>query len=137
MKGKFLQKKEKSWGQAPLGLDAWHSSPKITKSKQLIFIEVKIDSGKGHSFHHHPNQEEIIYVLEGEIQQWLEEESRILKAGDSIFIAPGVVHATFNLSDHQAKFIAILSPCMGEEGYEVVNVFDQDCWAKLDPLINR
>ena len=32
--------------------------------------------GKCHDFHRHPGQEEVIYVLEGTIEQWLEQEKR-------------------------------------------------------------
>lgn len=134
MNGKFFKQSDLSWNPAPLGMDIWHSSPALTDTKQLIFIEVKIEPGKFHSFHHHPNQEEIIYVLEGKIQQWIEGESRELVSGESAFIPAGVVHATFNLFEESARFLAILSPSRGEAGYEVVDVFEEEPWKSLAPL---
>ena len=134
MNGKFFKKSELSWTPSPLGQDIWHSSPKLTDTKQLIFIEVKIEPGKFHSFHHHPNQEEIIYVLEGQIQQWIEKESSVLVTGESAFIPAGVVHATFNTFDKPARFLAILSPAVGVEGYEVEDVFEQEPWKSLAPI---
>ena len=134
MNGKFFKQSDLSWSPAPLGMDVWHSGPKQTGAKDLVFIEVTIEPGKFHSFHHHPNQEEIIYVLEGKIQQWIEQESKELITGESAFIPAGVVHATFNTFDQPARFIAILSPCMGEEGYEVEDVFEQEPWKSLAPL---
>ena len=48
----------------------------------------------GQDFHKYPDQEEVIYVLEGEIEQWVDREKRILRPGDSAFIGAGVVHAS-------------------------------------------
>jgi hypothetical protein len=33
-----------------------------------------------------------------------------------------LVHASFNVSDRNAKILAILGPCIGAEGYELVGV---------------
>jgi quercetin dioxygenase-like cupin family protein len=85
----------------------------------------------GHDFHKHPHQEEVIYVLEGEIEQWLDREKRILRPGDSVFIGPDVVHASFNVGERTAKMLAVLGPCIGSDGYELVDVADQEPWASL------
>ena len=42
-----------------------------------------------------------------------------------------VVCVKFNVSDKPAKLLAILSPCVGEGGYELVEVFDQEPWKSL------
>ena len=44
---------------------------------------------KGHNFHYHSNQEEVLYVVSGTVEQWLERERRTLGPGDSIFIRLG------------------------------------------------
>src|SRR5438105_2598022 len=90
--------------------------------------EVSLRPGGGHNFHKHPNQEEVIYVLEGEIEQWIDREKRILRPGDSAFIGADVVHASFNVGDRKAKLLAILGPCVGSEGYELVDVAGQEPW---------
>ena len=53
----------------------------------------------------------------------------MLRPGDSAFIGAGVVHASFNVSDRNAKLLAILGPCVGAEGYELVDVSRQEPWA--------
>jgi quercetin dioxygenase-like cupin family protein len=70
--------------------------------------------GGSHSFHKHPNKEEVIYVLEGEAEQWLDQEKQTLSSGSSVFIGKSVVHATFNRSDKDLKFIAVITPCSSE-----------------------
>ena len=78
-----------------------------------------------------PGQEEVIYVLEGTIEQWVEEEKLVLTPGDSVVIPASLVHATFNDGDASAKIIAILSPSVGEDGYGVEDVSGEQPWASL------
>ncbi len=107
------------------------SGPITTKAAQLVVIEVHISPGKGHDFHKHPNQEEVIYVIEGEIEQWVDKEKTTLTAGESAFIPADVVHASFNVGTANAKLLAILSPSVGEEGYELVEVYEESPWNTL------
>ena len=46
-------------------------------------------------------------------------------------LGAGVVHASFNIGDQPAKLLAILGPCVGEGGYELVDVADQAPWNTL------
>jgi quercetin dioxygenase-like cupin family protein len=97
----------------------------------IVTVEATFLAGKCHDFHRHPGQEEVIYVLEGTIEQWVEDERQILTQGDSVVIPSSVVHATFNDSDTAAKIIAILSPSVGEDGYGVEDVAAEAPWASL------
>jgi quercetin dioxygenase-like cupin family protein len=116
------------------GVRAWHSPG----AAALVIIEVDLMPGFGHAFHYHPRQEESVYVVEGEIEQWLEAERRVLRAGDSAFIRPGLVHASYNISNRPARVLAILGPAVGLEGYELVEVYDQAPWNELrQPLAER
>ena len=131
MSGKFIssaevRREELSWGSL-----AWFSSPTVSSAKDLVVLEVTLSPGGGHNFHRHPNQEEVIYLLDGEIEQWIDREKRLLRAGDSAFIGADVVHASFNISGRQAKLLAILGPCVGPEGYELVDVAGQEPWVSL------
>ncbi|MEZ4826156.1 MAG: cupin domain-containing protein [Bacteroidia bacterium] len=107
------------------------SGPEKTNAFQLVVIEVNIKPGMGHNFHKHPLQEEVIYVIEGKIEQWVGEEKRFLSPGESVFIPANKVHASFNAGTTDAKLLAILSPCIGTDGYELVEVFDEEPWSGL------
>ena len=96
--------------------------PSVTGARQLTILEVTLTPGQGHAFHKHPDQEEVIVALEGEVEQWLEQEKRILRPGDSAFIGAGVVHASFNPTSAPIKLLAVLGPCVGADGYETVDV---------------
>jgi quercetin dioxygenase-like cupin family protein len=114
------------WGEM-----GWLSRPSTTGAKDLTVLEVTLLPGKGHNFHRHPGQEEVIYVIAGQIEQWLEQERKILGPGDSLFIGADVVHASFNVGAEPAKVMAILGPCAGEDGYITVEVGDESPWNAL------
>ncbi len=131
MTGKFTGSGEVQREQVPWGSLAWFSSPAVTGAKALVVVEVTINPSGGHSFHKHPNQEEAIYVIDGEVEQWIGPRKRLLAAGESAFIGKDVVHASFNASDRTAKLLAVLSPSVGPEGYELVDVAEQEPWASI------
>jgi quercetin dioxygenase-like cupin family protein len=107
------------------------SDPSVTGARHLTVIDVNFDAGKGHNFHKHPDQEEVVLVIAGKIERWVDQAKRILGPGDSAFIPPGVVHASFNADAQPAKIVAILAPCVGPAGYEVVDVANDAPWNTL------
>ena len=130
MDGKFIlesetKKQAQAWGK--LG---WLSSPTHTGAAQLAIIEGSLVARKGHNFHKHPNQEEVMFVVAGRIEQWIDKEKRILGPGDSAFIPPGVVHASFNAGDDEAKLLAIFGPCLGD-GFEMIDMANEAPWNTL------
>ena len=120
-----IERQEQDWG-----IFAAVSSP-ADGAERIMTVEGTFFPGKGHDFHRHPNQEEVIYVLEGELEQWVEHERRLLHHGDAVVIGAGVVHASFNVGDEPAKILAILSPCVGDAGYEVEEVASEEPWRSL------
>jgi quercetin dioxygenase-like cupin family protein len=66
----------------------------------------------------------------GQIERWIDREKRILGAGDAIFIAPGTVHATFNVGKSDARVVVTFSPCVGD-GFEAVDVSGETPWQGL------
>lgn len=131
MKGTFLADRDLSRTRLDWGELAWISRPSDTAAKQIALVHVKLEPGRGHDFHRHPRQEEVLYLLSGEVEQWLETEKKILKPGDAIFVAPGVVHASFNTGSVPATFLAVLSPCVGDGGYESEEVATDAPWNRL------
>jgi quercetin dioxygenase-like cupin family protein len=131
MPGKFViatevENKVEDWGTL-----RWLSNPPGTGAGQLTVIDVGLDPSKGHNFHKHPDQEEVILVVAGKVEQWVDRENRILGPGDSAFIPADVVHASFNVGESPAKIVAILGPCVGPIGYELVDVANDAPWKTL------
>ncbi len=131
MNGTFVRSEDARREQLDWGTLGWLCHPPNTGADDLTVLEVEIAPGGGHNFHRHPNQEEVIYVISGEVQQWLEQAHRTLRPGDSLFIDRNVVHATFNISSGNAKLLAILGPCDGEQGYVSEEVGEAEPWRSL------
>lgn len=132
MAGMFVSASQAVREQLDWGSLAWCCRPGTTGAQQLVVIEVTLAPGGGHAFHHHPRQEEVIYVIDGQVEQWLDRQQQMLSAGDAVFIPAGCVHASFNTSLKAAKLLAILSPSMASDnGYEVVEVAGQPPWNTL------
>jgi quercetin dioxygenase-like cupin family protein len=131
MPGKFVIAQENEAKIDDTGSTSRLSDPVRTGAKQLTVIDVTFEPGKGHNFHKHPDQEEVILVIAGMVEQWVDREKRILGPGDSAFIPAGIVHASFNPGDQPAKIVAILGPCRGPDGYEVIDVANDAPWNTL------
>ena len=96
-----------------------------------MIIEVTLAPGQGHDFHKHPQQEEIIYMIEGTVEQWLRDEKQNISKGDVAFVPMDTVHASFNNTDKEVKILAILSPAVGDAGYELEDVSEEEPWNGL------
>jgi len=115
---------------APWGKHWWLSRPGFTDTKQLTLVRVTMRPGTGHRFHYHPAREEIIYVIDGVAEQWVDREKRTLEAGECAFIRENVVHAIHNSSTKPMTFLAILSPAEAE-GPFLVDCYDEEPWRSL------
>jgi quercetin dioxygenase-like cupin family protein len=99
-------------------------------------VRATIEAGRSHPFHRHPTCEEIIYVVSGQAEQWVEDEYRILKAGEMALIPQDAVHGTYNPFDEDVTFLAILSPLEGGEP-NIVDVSKESLWTNLRAQQNR
>jgi quercetin dioxygenase-like cupin family protein len=115
---------------APWGKHWWLSDPSLTDTEQLTLVRVRMRPGAGHQFHYHPAREEIIYVLDGVAEQWVDREKRRLKSGEIAFIPKNVVHAIHNPSKKPMSFLAILSPAVAE-GPFLVDCYNDEPWCSL------
>src|SRR3954453_9230563 len=102
--GESLTRDQQDWG-----IFAQVSGPRDGLDG-IVTIEATFLPGKCHDFHRHPGQEEVIYVIEGSLEQWLVEQKEVLSPGDSGVIPASAVHASLTDSPEPAKILAILSP---------------------------
>ena len=110
----------------------WMVRPEVCEARDLQVCRAVLPAGEGHNFHTHPELEEVIYVLEGSVEQWVETEKRMLRPGEVAHIPKGVVHATFNPTDADAVILAILSPA-ASQGPFLVDVSQEEPWRGLRP----
>ena len=131
MNGRFITEDDIVRDSFDWGQSGWISRPSLTGSTALCVMDVTLNPGGGHPFHRHPDQEEVIWVREGRIEQWLEREQHELGPGEAVYIPRDVVHASYTVGETEAKISVILSPTAGDDGYSVIDVFEEEPWASL------
>jgi len=129
-KGQFFTKEKTKVETLERGIHHWFSRPDITESENLIVVKVDVEAGGGHPFHIHPTMDEVIYILSGQAEQWLEKDVETLEPGEAVYIPKRMVHATYNNSDDPLSFLAILSPAADLEG-SMVYVDEEAPWKDL------
>lgn len=118
--------------ELPRGLHFWLSRPDITGSKNFVAVRVEVEPGNGHPFHRHPTMEELIYVISGQAEQWVEDKKQVLGAGEMAFIPKDVVHGTYNAGSEPLVFLAVLSPANNlDDGSGMVDVSAEEPWRSL------
>jgi quercetin dioxygenase-like cupin family protein len=116
--------------ELPWGPHEWLVRPDVVAAEKLLLVRVTMPPGQGHAFHRHPEMEEILYILDGEAEQWVEREKRLLRPGEAAHIPTDRVHATYNAGAGPLRFLAILSPAT-TTGPALVDVSGEEPWRFL------
>jgi len=107
--------KRYDWGQI-----SWLDSSELTGSESLTVGVVYIYPEKGNPAHYHPNCDEALLLLQGELMHTIGDEEFHLSAGDLIHIPQGVKHRAECRGVEPAKMIVVYNT--GRR--EVVGEFD-------------
>lgn len=105
------------------GVLKWMSTPDVTGSERLSAGVVKLEPGKGHERHTHPDSDEILYVIRGEGKQEVADQSREIVVGDMVHVPEGIEHGTINTGWEPLTLLAVYAP----PGPETVLRDDPDC----------
>ena len=116
--------------QLPWGPHEWLCRQDIVEARQLLLVRVRMPVGKAHEFHRHPEMEEIIYVEQGQAEQWVDREMRLLGPGESAHIPIDTVHGTYNAGQSTLVFLAILSPAE-ITGPALIDMSQEEPWKSL------
>ncbi|RIK35640.1 MAG: cupin domain-containing protein [Chloroflexi bacterium] len=95
---------EFDWGQLH-----WFANSKIGNSQTTTFGKCIIKAGQANFRHSHPNCEEILQVVSGEIIHSLGDEQYRMGPGDTIVIPPNIVHNAENVGAGDAVMTIIFS----------------------------
>jgi quercetin dioxygenase-like cupin family protein len=126
---RFVTRQEAQIEPAPHCTHEWLCRPGLVEAEKLLLVRATMPAGRAHAFHTHPGCEEIIYIVEGRAEQWVETQRQMLGPGDVAHIPAGAVHATYNTSDRPLVFLAILSPAVPAPG--CVDVSGQEPWSTM------
>jgi quercetin dioxygenase-like cupin family protein len=94
---------------APFGRIEWAvRAGKPDGVEQTLGLAV-FEAGGSNAAHYHPNCEEIVYVLEGEIQHTLGDEVTTLWAGDVIVVPRNMHHRIINDGSKACRLLVMFS----------------------------
>ena len=127
---RFVTAREMKVDQLRWGPHDWLCRPDIVDAEELLLVRVHMPPGQAHQFHRHPEMEEIIYVLEGTAEQWVDRDKRLLRAGEMAHIPADMVHGTYNAGDDTLRFLAILSPAK-IKGPALIDMSQEEPWRSL------
>lgn len=97
------------------GTFTWKATAAET-DRAFLLLEDRMVRGKATPFHLHPNEDEAIYVLEGELLVDIEGEQHHVHQGGFFCIPRGVPHA-FMVTSETAHVLALQTPGTGEAFY--------------------
>lgn len=103
------------WGQLSVVL-----GPKVNGAQKFSAAVVTVPPGQGHARHNHPGAEEIIYILEGEGAQMVEDEAGTphteqVRPGCCVFIPESRFHSTLNTGSADMRIFVVYAPAGPEE----------------------
>lgn len=127
---RFVSNTETLTEKLPGQINNWYFKDGLGDAENLVLVRGCLEKGSGHPFHTHPEMDEIIYVLSGEMRQWLEKESRIIGPGDTLYIPRGIIHGCRNESATPCEFLAILTPAKITGPFSV-DYSTQEPWRSL------
>lgn len=76
----------------------------------MTVFENRVAPGEGPPLHTHANEDESMYVLEGEVRVKLGDEMHAARAGSFIFIPRGTPHAWQNVGDGPVRMLVHFTP---------------------------
>src|SRR3954453_6378033 len=97
------------------GVFTWKATAQETGGAFLL-IEDHLERGKVTPLHRHPDQDEAIYVLHGELVAHVEDEDHPVGPGGLFFAPRGVPHA-FMVASETAHVLSVQTPGSGESFY--------------------
>ena len=83
-------------------------------------METTIPAGEGPPRHLHANEDEVIYVLEGDLQFRLGEDLHPAPSGAFVFIPRGLHHTWRNVGDGPARLLIVFTPSGMERFFELI-----------------
>ncbi len=127
---RFVTEKEMKVEELPWGPHHWLCRDDIVDAEKLLVVRVHMPAGQAHQFHRHPEMEEVIYILEGQAEQWVDREKKLLGPGETAHIPMDVVHGTYNAGEGTLSFLAILSPAK-ITGPALIDMSQEEPWKSL------
>ena len=95
--------------QMESGALTWFASRQLGNSEAMTVGRATLRPGGMSARHFHPNCEEILHVLQGDILHTMDGEEATMGPGDTVTIPANVVHNARNIGDTDALLLICFS----------------------------
>jgi quercetin dioxygenase-like cupin family protein len=76
--------------------------------ERVLLCRVQYDPGKQVPWHAHEDTEQVMFIVDGEVEMTVEDETKTLRAGDVVVVTRGLHHKLF--SENGVTFLEALAP---------------------------
>ena len=87
----------------------WFGHRDLGNTSGLTMGRMAMKPGGANDAHHHPNCEEVLYLLRGRVEHCIGGEMVVQEAGDFVTVPAGVSHQSTNISEEEADLIIAFS----------------------------
>jgi quercetin dioxygenase-like cupin family protein len=88
---------------------AWIKLASAETGGQFLFVELEVEPGNGPPYHVHEREDELFYVLSGQVEFIVDGQRVTAGAGDTVFGARGVPHTFRGAGDGPARMTVIVT----------------------------
>ena len=94
------------------GRDSWEFVDGVRlhaiRGDQVLLCRVQYEPGKQVPWHKHDDTEQVMFILDGEVEMTIEEDTATLRAGDVVVVNRGLHHKLH--SENGVTFMEALAP---------------------------
>jgi quercetin dioxygenase-like cupin family protein len=101
-RARAAEPRPEAWGRM-----SWLVEDRSVRGVGLSVARMEVDPGATSPAHRHPNCHEIIHLISGSVEQTAGDRRFRMTVGDTVVVAPGEVHKTRNLSEHEVAELLI------------------------------
>lgn len=117
---KVIQETDVEEKRIPGRFIRWIADNKTLQPKYLSCCLIRVPPGETvQPAHSHPQGEELIYIMSGSGEAWVEGKIRPIRAGTALLFEQGSVHMIRNVGNEEMKVICFFAPPTGLENYEL------------------
>jgi quercetin dioxygenase-like cupin family protein len=117
---KIIHESEVEEKKIPGRFIRWIADEKTLQPKHLSSCVIRVMPGETvQPAHSHPEGEELIYVMSGSGEAWVDGRIEPMRAGSAVLFEQGSVHMIRNTCDEQMKVVCFFAPPTGLENYRL------------------
>lgn len=117
------------------GSDVFHRARSVDTGDVFSVVELVTQPGEGVKVHVHDNEDELVYVIEGEIEVTLGDQKMTAISGILALLPRGIPHGFTNTGSKPSRVLDVILPGNFDNYFvELHNLYDSDGNATEDKL---